>query len=263
MYKHRCFSTRFSIILLLALLTTILGCTGDRSENNDSSDTTIDASELASKVLLAMGGEESWNSTRYFYWDFFGSRQLLWDKWTGNVRIESPRDSTTYLVNINTESGQVMKNGVVMTNPDSIMHYVDRAKRIWINDSYWLVMPFKLKDPGVNLNYLRNDTTLNGIQSYVLELTFEKVGVTPNNKYEVFIDRDDFLVKQWSYFETSEQESADAIWPWDNYQKFGSIMLSSDRSDGKGPRDARVFEILPDSLFTHFTPLQIDLYRKL
>ncbi|MEJ1710186.1 hypothetical protein, partial [Escherichia coli] len=91
--------------------------------------------------------------------------------------IESKNDSTIYLVNITTGEGRVQIKGQELTEPDSLRRQMlERAKNIWINDSYWLVMPFKLKDTGVTLKYLGQDT-LRGLPYYnVLQLTFQNVG---------------------------------------------------------------------------------------
>ena len=100
-----------------------LSC-GSPQSSEKLNNTTPTASELASLTMETMGGEEAWHNTRYLYWDFFGNRCLLWDKWTGNVRIDSYADSTTYLVNINTLNGKSMVRGKLVTNPDSVDFYV-------------------------------------------------------------------------------------------------------------------------------------------
>ena len=210
------------------------------------------AVELADSIMVAMGGRENWDKTRYISWNFFGRRNLVWDKADGNVRIESIPDSTIYLVNVNTGKGRVEVKGTELTEPDSLQKMLAKAKSIWINDSYWLVMPFKLKDTGVTLKYLGEDTTLTGIKSNVLEVTFKDVGDTPENKYRVYVDVKDNLVKQWAYYKDASQDTASQIWPFDNYRKYGDILLSANRSDDKGPRDVRVDATLPRELFTEF-----------
>lgn len=209
------------------------------------------AVELADSVMAAMGGRKNWDETRFISWTF-GKRHLVWDKKDGNVRIESQPDSTIYLVNINDSKGRVQIRGQELTEPDSLQKMLSKAKSIWINDSYWLTMPFKLKDTGVTLKYLGEDTMLTGARANVMELTFEKVGDTPNNKYQVYVDLRDNLVKQWAYFKDASQDSASAVWPWDNYKKYGNILLSANRSNDRGPRDVRVDEKLDREVFTRF-----------
>lgn len=213
---------------------------------------------IADSVMKAMGGRKEWDSLRYIKWNFFGARDLIWDKQTGRVRIDYPRDSSIYLINILDNTGRVMQRGNEVTHPDSLKEAVSTGKSIWINDSYWLVMPFKLKDSGVTLKYLREDTTARGTKAHVLQLTFDNIGDTPDNKYEVFVDQSDYLVKQWSYFRTYEQDSASAIWPWDNYNDYNGVLLSADRSDNRGPRDLRTYDSIPDTVFESFETPKLD-----
>ena len=206
----------------------------------------------ADATMKAMGGRDAWDQTRYLSWDFFGRRQLWWDRYQNRVRIEVPADSAIYLVNTSSMDGRVRIQGREVADQDSLTTLLQRAKSMWINDSYWLVMPFKLKDSGVTLRYKGEGTTLSGAPAQVLSLTFEDVGDTPDNKYEVYITKKDSLVKQWAYFKNASQDSASIIWPWDNYKVYGNILLSSDRSDGKGPHDVVVHRELSDSVFTVF-----------
>ena len=60
-----------------------------------------EAVEIADRVMLAMGGRKNWDNTHYVCWEFFGRRHLIWDKWSGDVRIESFRDSIQYILNVN------------------------------------------------------------------------------------------------------------------------------------------------------------------
>lgn len=207
------------------------------------------AIEIADKVMQAMGGRSAWDSTRYLSWNFFDIRSLLWDKQTGNVRIEVPGDSAVYLINIKEDTGSVMKKGRKITHPDSLAKYVEEGKKIWVNDSYWLVMPFKLKDTGVTLTYMGEDTLQAGGQADVLELQFEDVGFTPDNKYHVYVDKDEHLVKQWAYFPQAGMDTPRFITPWADYKKYGSILLSGDRGE-RDISNIQVMERVPDTAFT-------------
>ena len=210
-------STLIRILLFNAVL--LAGCQEGHKDTDvnppaagfNLADSDPAAVELADSVMAAMGGRENWDKTRYISWNFFGRRNLVWDKWQGRVRIESIPDSTIYLVNLDGPTGRVQIAGREVTDPDSLRELVSRAKSIWINDSYWLVMPLKLKDSGVTLKYLGEDTTLTGQKANVLELTFDNVGDTPENKYRVYVDMEDNLVKQWAYYQDARQDSASQI----------------------------------------------------
>ena len=247
------------IVVLFAALALLSGCNG--SEENPVSDNPAAegfnlansdpaAVELADSIMVAMGGWKNWQDTRYISWNFFGFRNLIWDKHEHLARIESLRDSITYVVDLEELSGKVWVKGQLINEADSMKKMLQKAKSIWINDSYWLVMPFKLKDSGVTLKYLGEDTLMNGDRCNLLQLTFENVGDTPQNKYLVYVDLKDNLVKQWAYYSNATQDTANFLRPWDNYKKYGKILLSADRSDSSGPRNVSVAQTLNGKLFT-------------
>lgn len=209
---------------------------------------------IADKVMTAMGGRKAWDETRYISWTFFGRRRLLWDKFTGDVRIDYLDGSETLLLNIHSLNGRALVNEEEVSHPDSLASYLKKAKSIWINDSYWLVMPYKLKDSGVSLFYVGNDTTQTGQESYVLQLAFENVGDTPDNIYQVWVDTESSLVTQWAFYESSENPHPDFITPWEGYQKFGNILLSGGR--GKGElTEIKVLSEVSKEAFTSFEPV--------
>ncbi len=254
-------------LLLFSIIGLIWQCTPKATENKapeavqevnpaadgfDGENSDAAAIAIADEVMAAMGGRNNWDGTRYLAWNFFGRRHLLWDKKSGNVRITT--DDATYLINVFDDSGKVMKGGEELTHPDSVGKYVDRAKKIWINDSYWLVMPFKLKDSGVTLNSLGKDTTATGDTADKLQLKFKEVGVTPNNMYWVYVDETSRLVTQWDFFTNADDEKPRFSNPWQDYKQHGDILLSGDRGRGK-LTDIAVYQTLPDSVFTTFAPI--------
>lgn len=219
---------------------------GFDKENSDSM-----AIAIADEVMSAMGGRKTWDTTRYIAWNFFGMRKLLWDKETGDIRIESLTDDMEILMNINSMEGKVRKDGVEITHADSLKKYLEQGRNIWRNDSYWLVMPFKLKDSGVTLTYVREDTTKAGESAYVLELRFRNVGHTPENKYLVWVDKDEHLVKQFAYFKNASQDTPNFIMPWKNYKQYGNLLLSGDRGE-RQLTDINVPEDVPEKVFSSF-----------
>ncbi len=213
-----------------------------------------EAMAIADDVMVAMGGRTAWDQTRHIAWSFFGRRFLVWDKHTGDVRIDAPRENAVYLLNIHSGEGRVRIGDRELTMADSLAAYLTRGKHIWINDSYWLVMPFKLKDSGVTLTYAREDTLSGGAPAHVLQLTFSDVGNTPDNKYEVYVDQSDNLIKQWAFFAKYDNSSPNFVRPWDNYQTFGNIKLSADRSDNGGPSHVLAQQTMPASVYTSWDP---------
>lgn len=211
------------------------------------------AISVADAVMQAMGGREEWDKARYIRWTFFGRRTLLWDKHAGRVRIDMPSENSVYIADIQKPGGKIFQNGQELTHPDSVKKYVDRALGAWINDFYWLLMPFKLKDSGVTLKYMGEKPDAAGNTCHQLQLTFQEVGRTPQNKYYVYVDKTSNLVSQWDYYTQVADESPRMSTPWTNYKLFGKILLSGDRGNNRQITDIGIFKSLPESVFSSFS----------
>jgi len=257
--------TRQTLPLSLVLILTIFQmCQPKETETKgnppmegfDAAGSDPKAIQIADSVMAAVGGRQNWDDTRYISWVFFGSRKLLWDKHTGDVRIENLKDDTKTLVNINTGKGKVFRNGAEITQPDSLAKYLKAGKEAWINDSYWLVMPFKLKDSGVTLKYLGEEKLATGPETDVLQLTYQNVGVTPENKYKVYVDKQNHLVAQWAYYKAAQDSVPAFTMPWLDYQTYGKIKLSGDRGDAK-LTEIQVMEEVPATAFTSFEAVEL------
>lgn len=220
--------------LFFILFTSIVACNTTKEQLLRSSDFNLSQSDakaitIANEVVEASGGATAWNDTRYLGWNFFGSRQHVWDKETGDVYIKSLKDPIEIKMNINDKTGEVWLNNELTTEQDSLDKYLQKGYEWWVNDSYWLVLPFKLQDSGVTLKDLGEGTTEEGRAADRLSLTFDKVGVTPQNKYHIYIDKSSRLITQWDFYNNTTDEDPRFKIPWKNYIPYGNILLSGDR----------------------------------
>jgi len=217
--------------------------------NREASDAR--AIEIADLVMRALGGREAWDDTRFIAWNFFGMRQLVWNRQTGDVRIEgTTREQQPYVVimNIHTKEGDAWVAGDKVADPERLKQMLDMGQGAWVNDSYWLVMPYKMKDAGVTLIYRGEEETEAGDPAWKLQLTFDEVGRTPRNKYHVWVDRESHLVTQWSYFADAADDEPRLTTPWTGWKTHDGIMLSG----GRGEReitDIAVFDRVPQAVF--------------
>lgn len=206
---------------------------------------------VADKVMKAMGGRKNWDATEVISWNFFGKRKHFWNKKTGDIRIELAEENTVLLCNINSMEGKALIEGKEITSTDSLSMYMNLAKEMWVNDSYWLFMPFKLKDSGVRLKYRYKKALKNNEYAHAIELTFKDVGFTPNNKYMIYIDPIDNLVIQWDFYQDTVMDNPVFSTSWENYQQYGDILLSSVRNNDT-LTEINVFEEVPTDLFSDF-----------
>jgi hypothetical protein len=211
-----------------------------------------EAIAIADLTMHAMGGYDAWQRTRYLAWNFFGARKHVWDRFTGDVRIEgTDRESGepyVILMNIHSREGRAWSAGEPVTDPDRLASMLEFGRRAWINDSYWLIMPYKLKDTGVTLRYLGEASLADGRAADKLQLTFDDVGVTPDNMYHVYIAKDSGLVEQWEYFAEADDPEPRLSTPWRDWREYGGILLSGDRGE-RQITDIAVYDDLPRTVF--------------
>ena len=209
------------------------------------------AMEIADKVMKSMGGRENWDNSKYLKWNFFGKRLHYWNKETGDIRIEIPNSDAIILMNINTLEGKVKLGDVEPTKLDSLEKYLELGKEMWTNDSYWMFMPFKLKDSGVTLKYKQKRMMKDNEYAFALELTFSGVGETPDNKYIIYVDTYDYKIRQWDFYPIPTMKEPAFTTTWDNYLQYGNIELANVRSTDT-LTDITVFDELSESVFTSF-----------
>src|ERR1044071_8756633 len=140
------------------------------------------AEAIANSVLKASGGE-NWPKVKRIHFTF-------------NVeRDGKPALSAKHDWDLVKQADTITWNGKTVTvnlaQPASDADGKEAFQR-WTNDSYWLLAPLKLRDPGTNLRLLpQTPETKEDVD--VLELTFGSVGLTPNDKYNLYIDRNTHL----------------------------------------------------------------------
>lgn len=247
------------VVVALAAAPSIQPAPGASEPSKPQSDER--AIKLAEATLEAMGGREAWERTRHLKWNFFGMRKHLWDKHTGRARIDATtRDGTKILalIDLDDKTGRIWKDGQEITEPTERDRFLNMAHGWWINDSYWLLMPYKLRDPGVTLAYKGEGEMEAGEPADIIALTFERVGLTPQNKYHVWIARESGLVEQWAFYESASDPEPQFITPWKDWREYGGIKLSGDRGEMNGRAmkltEIAVYDELPDEVFTSPEP---------
>lgn len=217
---------------------------------NAQSEKPVDAKarQVAEATIDRMGGEDRWADIRYLVWENFGQTHY-WDKWAGDFRWE--RDSLTSVMNIHSMQGRFWIEGVEVKDEAELKNRLENVYSRWVNNSYWLIMPYKLLDPGVNLAYMGEEKVGSGQMADVLEMTFEGVGLTPDNKYLVYVDKETGLVCQWTHWRSREDDEPRFTRPWSDWVDHNGVMFSMGRGD-QGLDIARLElpEELPEGLFS-------------
>jgi uncharacterized protein DUF6503 len=197
------------------------------------------ANEIADAMVAAMGGMEAWNKAHFVRFDFkvtsggktVVDRSHLWDKMTGRYRFEGKtKDGKPYVTmfNIASRQGSAYLSGKKLEGTPAA-EAMTNAYSAFINDMYWLAMPWKWRDAGVHLKYAGKKTR--GAASYdVVELTFDQVGLTPGDRYEAYVSPKSHLMEHWEYKLQSGQTGS---WDW-QYTTTGGVKLAANHTSADG-----------------------------
>jgi hypothetical protein len=194
------------------------------------------ATEVAEKTINAMGGMDNWKATPAIRFNFVVEQKdqppravkHLWDRKNGRDHIEGNKDGKLMIawVDMTKKSGAAWYDGKKLEG-DDLTKAMDWAYHRWVNDTYWLVMPLKLLDSGVNLNYMGSKGDHD-----ILHVSFGKVGLTPGDQYWANINKTTGLMDQWTYLLEGEKEKE--TYTWKDWTECGKIKLSSHKVNADG-----------------------------
>ena len=205
-----------------------------------------DAIALANRLAQALGGWQAYRELPYLRFAFvverdgqeLVAREHLWDKSAGRARVEwKDKESHAYVavLDLASKAGRALRDGVELAGAE-LEQALESAYGAWVNDTYWLVMPFKTHDPGVRLT-AEGHELIDGRKVAKLGLSFEAVGLTPGDRYWVYIDEESGRTVRWAYI-LEGKEPPPVVWRWRGWQPVGGVELSTEklREDGTAIR---------------------------
>lgn len=214
---------------------------------------------IAEAMMKAMGGQDAWMRAHFVRFDFrvnaagkvMADRSHLWDKQTGRYRLDMSNKEgkpVAALFNTANQQGAAYVDGKKLEGP-AAAEVLKNAYGAYINDMYWLAMPWKWLDPGVRLKYL--GSRKRGSDAYdVVELTFGKVGLTPGDRYLAFVSPRSNLMEHWEYTLQNGQKGS---WTWE-YVTTEGVKLAGNHvaPDGKtiNMGQVKISSTVDETLFT-------------
>lgn len=245
------------------------------------------AVSIADLVMGALGGRRAWDQTRFLHFAFAVERRNgrsvyrthLWDRWEGRLRYQATgKDRMPFLVllDLQTRSGEAYRlpleapaqqgaprdRAPERLDPEAERPLLAEAYETWINDTYWVLMPYKMKDPGVRLKYA-GEVSRDGEDYDLVELTFAGVGLTPGDRYWAHVNRRTHLMDRWSYvLQDDPPGSEPTIWDWKGWTRRGRILLCLEHVTSRKGETVKivhpileVYDSLPDAYFRSPEPL--------
>ena len=128
----------------------------------------------------------AYDSLRFISWQY-GFHHFDWNKKEDSVKVIW----ADLEVNVSTETleGMAYQGGIILLG-DQNKKAVNQAIQYFNNDSFWLVAPYKLNDPGVLLSSVKVP------KGYGLLVTYTQGGSTPGDTYLWLLD-ENYFPRAW------------------------------------------------------------------
>ncbi|CAL2103151.1 conserved protein of unknown function [Tenacibaculum sp. 190130A14a] len=157
---------------------------------------------VANRILKAIN-HEAYKNTRFLEWSFGGRRSYKWDK-TKHI-VDVSWDS----IRVNLHPNNLNKSTVFvheqpLEKADTSL--VNRAERLFNNDSFWLVAPHKLFEPGI----LRSIKMVDNKEALLVKYTVG--GTTPGDSYLWILDENNIPKSYKMYVPSMKMEGVPATW---------------------------------------------------
>jgi hypothetical protein len=245
-----------STVLPLVLLT---GCAARGPvappKQFDPSGSDPQALAVVDGMVQAMGGWQAWDDVAQLRWELVVDRGGItlkdvmhaWDRVEGRHTMEEYyKDQLVVVMQSVAQPWQgYVTVGLRKANADQSDPLLAEADNRFLADSYTLIAPFKLRDPGVHVHYVgaEPDPQDPTVMDDVIHVTFDPhTGETPQDEYWYRVSQKTHLVSRWEYILQGQIENNDtgAAIPhtaadWGQWQQVGSLYLSLKRGFVKGP----------------------------
>jgi hypothetical protein len=159
------------------------------------------ADTLAHNMLKAVK-HEAYRNTRYIDWSFKGKRFYKWDKKRHIVDVKWNDARVLLHPNELTKSTVYLNDKEVSFNDN----LVKRALRFFNNDSFWLVAPHKLFEPGI----YRSIRLIDGKEA--LHVKYSRGGTTPGDSYVWILDENYMPTNYQMYLQKMKKIGTSVSW---------------------------------------------------
>ena len=206
-----------------------------RAESSDPA-----AIRIADQVMAALGGQAKWDALPGIRWSFGSEvgdtvrslRRHAWDKHRGLHRVEGTnrRDQEYCLIHaLDGSMGKAWVAGQAIEG-DSLAKLMESARALWTNDTYWMLMPYKLRDPGVTLAH-EGTVEEDGATYDKIALSFDQVGLTPGDRYWVFVNQANHRIEKWEYL-LQGREPPPSVRTWEDWEEHGGLWFPTAHRQG-------------------------------
>lgn len=196
-----------------------------------------DVARIHRRMMDTLAPDGGWERARYIRFDWVVERGEgpstrrfhRWDRRTGLYRVESATEDGAMVALFDVDEpleGRVWVDGALVEG-DQRRDLLDRAYAVFVNDTFWLLMPYRWEDPGVRAEYVGRETDSAGSSFDVVRLSFDQAERAPRSVYHAWVSPESGLLERWHQFRTEGVEPL--VSEWRGWRRVGPIMLADER----------------------------------
>lgn len=170
---------------------------------------------VAQKIANAHGFE-NWKNVSEITFNFAGKRNWKWKPKTNDITLTT-------------------EDGTINYNRKSIDSISENADRGFINDKFWLLIPFQLIwDAGTTISKpVKTEAPISKIEINKITITYSNEGgYTPGDAYDIYFG-DDYIIKEWA-FRRGNKPEAGLVNTFENYKDFNGIKIALEHKKAEG-----------------------------
>lgn len=214
---------RLLSILCMALV--MLSC---KSETNERQPISVTSTETTKEIAIAekianAHGFKNWKTVNQIQFRFnvnrngnTSGRSWTWSPKTNDITLVSDQDTISY-------------------NRKSVDSLSLNADKGFINDKFWLLVPFQLIwDEGTTISEpTKAEAPISKNTLNKITLTYgNEGGYTPGDAYDIYYS-DDYLIREW-IFREGNSETPSMSTTFENYKTYNGIKIATDHKMKEG-----------------------------
>ena len=211
---------KYLLILILLIVIGLFAFVKLASKTLPTGQSGNQADKVAEQVMHGLN-KQAFDQIPYLQWEFFRPGQkYFWDKKNNQAIIEWGDNKVK--MQLDSQEATSYVSGVKQSGAE---HEELKAKAWsnWCNDSFWMIAPFKLFDPGTTREIVSLEDSTEGSQG--LKVTYNSGGVTPGDSYLWYLDKNlrPYKYKMWTnIIPLKGMESG-----WSGWEEHGGAWLST------------------------------------
>ena len=211
-------------LLLIVIAFICFSCKSNEAEKTTETKVPEEKTLTIAEEIAKAHGYEHWNTVKQIEFTFGVEREgksgrgrhWKWNPKSDDITLTTTTDTITY-------------------NRKSIDSLSLNADKAFINDKFWLLIPFQLVwDQGTTISEPRTEIApLSKKELNKITLLYSNEGgYTPGDAYDIYYDND-YMIREWVFREANTEE-ASLTNTFEGYNDYNGLIIATDHKKDNG-----------------------------